>query len=239
MNEDIKSNAIKTLAGGVAHDFNNLLMGIQGNVSLMLLNTDSSHPNYKRLKNIEKNIKSGAEITTKILGFAKGGKYSFSFLNINPIVRYTAKIFKITRDKIKIHENYQKNIFTVRADKTQLEKVLHNLYANALDAMLKEGHLYLKTKNVLIDDSFSDRLNLTRGRYVKISVTDTGRGMDKATCKRVFDPYFTTKEMKRGTGLGLAFAAGIIKNHGGIITASSEKGSGSTFEIYLPALSDS
>ena len=146
MHEDIKANAIKTLAGGVAHDFNNLLMGIQGNVSLMLLNTDSSHPNYKKLKNIEKNIKSGAEITTKILGFAKGGEYSFTSLDINPIVCDTARIFKITRDKIKLHEKYQKNIFTVRADKNQVEKVLNNLYANAWDAMLNGGIFILKQK---------------------------------------------------------------------------------------------
>jgi CheY-like chemotaxis protein len=124
----------------------------------------------------------------------------------------------------------------VEADQGQMEQTLLNIYVNAWQAMPNGGEIYLQTENVVLDKDYLAPYNLKAGNYVKISVTDTGTGMDDETAKRVFDPFFTTKEMGRGTGLGLASAYGIVKNHNGIITVYSEEGIGTTFNIYLPAL---
>jgi len=231
-----KIEAIGTLAGGIAHDFNNLLMGIQGNASLMLLDIDSSHPYYEKLENIEHCVQSGAELTRQLLGFARGGKYEVKPINFNELIKRTSMIFGRTKKEIKIYSKYQKYIWTVEADSEQIEHVLLNLYVNAWQAMPEGGELYLQSENVtLLDEEYVRPFNAEPGRYVKISITDTGEGMDEETRKRVFDPFFTTRDMGRGTGLGLASAYGIIRNHGGIINIYSEKGEGTTFNIYLPA----
>ncbi len=232
-----KMESIGTLAGGIAHDFNNLLMGMQGNVSLMLLNTDPGHPNYKKLKTIEQHVQSGAELTSQLLGFARGGKYEVKPTDLNSLIRKTSEILGRTKKEVTIHEKYQKDIWTVEADQGQMEQVLLNLYLNASQAMPGGGELYLQTENVTLDKKYAKLHNIEPGNYAKISVTDTGTGMDKATRQKIFDPFFTTKDMGsiKGTGLGLASADGIIKNHGGIIDVYSEKGAGSTFNIYLPA----
>jgi len=119
-------------------------------------------------------------------------------------------------------------------DRRQIEQVLLNIYVNAWQAMPGGGELYLQTKNIVIDDNYVKPYQMKSGRYVKISITDTGVGMDDATQKKIFDPFFTTKEIGRGTGLGLASAYGIIKNHDGIISVYSEKSKGTTFNIFLP-----
>jgi len=232
-----KMESIGTLAGGIAHDFNNLLMGMQGNISLMLLDTDFGHPNYKKLKTIEQHVQSGAELTSQLLGFARGGKYEVKPTDLNSLVRKTSEMFGRTKKEVTIHEKYQKDIWTVDADQGQMEQVLLNLYVNAWQAMPKGGELYLQTENVTLDKKYAKLRNVEPGNYAKISVTDTGTGMDEATRQKIFDPFFTSKKMGsvKGTGLGLASAYGIIKNHGGIIDVYSKKGAGSTFNIYLPA----
>jgi len=232
-----KMESIGILAGGIAHDFNNLLMGMQGNVSLMLLGIDPGHPHYEKLKTIEQHVQSGAELTSQLLGFARGGKYKVKPTDLNSLVRKTSKIFGRTKKEVTIHEKYQKDIWTVEADQGQMEQVLLNLYLNASQAMPGGGELYLQTENVTIDKKYTKPHNIEPGNYAKISVTDTGTGMDEATRQKIFDPFFTSKKMGsvKGTGLGLASAYGIIKNHGGIIDVYSEKGAGSTFNIYLPA----
>lgn len=230
-----KMEAIGTLAGGMAHDFNNLLMAIQGNTSLMLVDTDISHPHYQRLKHIEQSVRIAADLTRQLLGFAKGGRYEVKLTDLNEIVKRTSSMFGRTKKEIKIHTKYQEDIWTVKADQRQIEQVLSNLYANAWHAMPGGGELYLRTENITLDENYVKPLSVEPGRYVKISVTDTGVGMDEATQKRIFEPFFTTKEMGRGTGLGLASVYGIIRNHGGIINVYSEKGEGTTFNIYLQA----
>jgi CheY-like chemotaxis protein len=122
----------------------------------------------------------------------------------------------------------------VAIDKNQIEQVLLNLYVNAWQAMPGGGHLYIQTENMILDEGDVNPRGVTPGKFVKISITDTGTGMDALTQQRIFDPFFTTKEKDRGTGLGLASAYGIINNHGGIIRVDSEQGEGTTFNIYLP-----
>jgi PAS domain S-box-containing protein len=229
-----RMEALGTLAGGIAHDFNNLLMGIQGRTSLMLM-ADLPQLHYEELKGIEDIVKSATGLTKQLLGFARTGKYEIKPTDMNEIVHKSSQMFGRTKKETKIHVKYQQGIWPVEVDRSQIDQVLLNLYVNAWQAMPGGGELYLQTENVIFDESDYNPYRLTPGRYVKISVTDTGVGMDDETQERIFEPFFTTKEMGRGLGLGLASAYGIIKNHDGIINVFSQKGEGTTFDIYLPA----
>jgi signal transduction histidine kinase/CheY-like chemotaxis protein len=230
-----KMEAIGKLAGGIAHDFNNLLMGIQGCASLMMTEIGPSHPLFDHLKGIEEYVKSAADLTKQLLGFARGGKYEVLPTDINQVIENSSMLFGRTKKEITIHSKFQKDIWTVEVDQRQIEQVFLNLFVNAWQAMSKGGELYLQTENVDIDENYLKPYKVKPGRYVKISVTDTGMGMDGVTQQKIFDPFFTTKDMGRGTGLGLASAYGIIKNHDGFINVYSEVGQGTTFNIYLPA----
>jgi two-component system, cell cycle sensor histidine kinase and response regulator CckA len=230
-----KLEAIGTLAGGIAHDFNNLLMAIIGNTSLMLLEADSAHPFYDRLKDIERHVQSGSMLTKQLLGFARGGMYEVKSLNLNAVIQKSAEMFSRTKKEIAVHTKYQDDLWPVEGDQGQIEQVFLNLYVNAWQAMPGGGEIYLESENSSLDAAHAEPLDIEPGRYVKITVTDTGVGMDEDTQQRIFDPFFTTKEMGRGTGLGLASVYGIIQNHRGIITVDSEKGNGTTFTIYLRA----
>ena len=230
-----KMEAIGELAGGIAHDFNNLLMGIQGRTSLILNEITTDDVMYENLKGIEEFVISASDLTKQLLGFARGGKYEVRPYDINEIVIQSAQMFGRTRKEIDIVQRFQDDIWVVEVDRSQIEQVLLNLFVNAGQAMPEGGSLYLETVNEVVDNPLSHSLRLQAGRYVKIAVTDTGIGMDDKTRARIFDPFFTTKDMGRGTGLGLASAYGIIKNHQGLITVYSQKGEGATFNIYLPA----
>lgn len=230
-----KLEAIGTLAGGIAHDFNNLLMGIQGRTSLMMTDIDSSHAHAEHLKGIEEYIKSATDLTKQLLGFARGGKYEVKPTDLNDLIKNSSHMFARTKKEIRIHQKFQQDLWTVEADQNQIEQVLLNLYVNAWQAMPAGGELYIHTENTTLDEDYVKPYFVHPGKYVKISITDTGVGMDEATHQKIFDPFFTTKEMGRGTGLGLASAYGIIRNHDGIINVYSEKGEGATFNIYLPA----
>ncbi|MBW2095493.1 MAG: response regulator [Deltaproteobacteria bacterium] len=230
-----KMEAVGTLAGGIAHDFNNLLMGIQGYTSLMLLKIDSKHPHYDKLKSIEQYIESGAELTKQLLGFARGGKYDVKPVDLNELVEKTATMFGRTKKEVIISTKFEQDLWAVEADQGQIEQVLLNLFVNAWQAMPGGGDLALETKNVTLNAAAVSPYGLPPGSYVKVTVRDSGLGMDENTQRRIFEPFFTTKEMGRGTGLGLASAYGIIKNHNGIIEVESKIGEGTTFTIYLPA----
>ncbi|WP_372683021.1 PAS domain S-box protein [Desulfosarcina sp.] len=229
-----KMEAIGTLAGGIAHDFNNLLMGIQGNISLMYLDIDRPHPLYENVRSIEQLVDSGANLTRQLLGFARGGKYVVKPVNLNKVVSETAALFGRTRKSIRIHETYEPDVRPVSADRGQIEQVLINLYLNAWQAMSEKGDLYLETQNVTIDEKFVKPFEISYGDYVRVSVTDTGKGIDPSISHRIFDPFFTTKEFGCGSGLGLASVFGIVKNHDGIVDFESLPGHGTTFSVYLP-----
>ncbi|MBW2193143.1 MAG: response regulator [Deltaproteobacteria bacterium] len=201
----------------------------------MKMDTESGHPHFEQFKGIEDYVKSAAELTQQLLGFARGGKYEVKTTDLNKIIIKQNKMFGRTRKEINIRGDYEKNLWSAEVDPGQMEQVLLNLYVNAWQAMPGGGDLHITTENVSIDKNFGEPYQAAPGNYVKISVTDNGVGMDDATRRRIFEPFFTTKDMGRGTGLGLASSYGIIKNHAGFILVRSEKGLGTTFEIYLPA----
>ncbi|MEI7636545.1 MAG: PAS domain S-box protein [Syntrophus sp. (in: bacteria)] len=230
-----KLEAIGTLSGGMAHNFNNILTGIQGYASLMLISMKPDHPNYERLKSIEEQVKSGAELTQQLLGFARGGQYETKSLDINQVISRSATLFGKAKKDVVMHLSLEKGVLLVLADQNQLEQVFLNLFMNADQAMSSGGNIHLETQRVLLSDGEMQPFEVAPGAYVKITVADTGMGMDEKTRERIFEPFFTTKKMSRGTGLGLATVYGIVKGHRGFITVDSEVGRGTTFTIYLPA----
>ena len=233
-----KVEALGQMASSVAHEFNNLLMHIQGQASLMLLDMDKSHPYYERLKSIEQSVMRGSDVSKQLLGYARDGKRDVKKIDLNDIVEKTSEAFGRTKNEVKIYRKYQTNVRPVEADQGQMEHMLLNLYRNAWEAMPGGGNLFLEVENVCLDEEFVESYHLEPGDFVKVTVKDTGLGMDKASQEKIFDPFFTTKETVRGTGLGLASAYGIIKNHRGIIKVQSKQGEGTTFSIYLPAVKE-
>ncbi len=229
-----KMEALGTLAGGIAHNFNNLLMGIQGNTSLMLQETEQGSPQHERLLSIERLTDSGSLLTRQLLGYAMEGRYEISSLNLNRLVKETSEAFAMAKKNITVHRVLADDLYPVMADQGQIEQILWNLYVNAADAMPGGGELFLNTMNVTDKQIAGKPYKVRPGSYVLLSVVDTGTGMDKGTMERIFEPFFTTKERAKGLGLGLASVYGMIKAHGGYIDVESQRGKGATFYIYLP-----
>ena len=227
--------SIGTLAGGIAHDFNNILMGIQGNASMMLLDMNEDDQNYERIRNIERQVQSGARLTAHLLGYARKGKYEVKPFSLNQLVEEASYTFGRTRKEVTIHQRLSEDVYAIEGDPGQIEQVLLNLFVNAAEAMPDGGDVFLETMNVTDKDMVGRLYKPKQGNYVLLKMRDTGAGMDKDTADRIFEPFFTTKEMGRGTGLGLASAYGIVKAHEGYIDVDSRKGHGTTFSIYLPA----
>jgi PAS domain S-box-containing protein len=230
-----KMETIGALVGGIAHEFNNMLMGIHGNVSLMMMDMGPSHPHHERLKKMEEHLHGGKKLTTHLLGYARKGRYDVTSINLNRLLEDTSNTFGTTRKQVTIHRELAEDLLEIEADQSQIEQVLLNLYLNAADAMEGSGKLILETTNATDKDMQGRPYEPKQGKYVLLSVTDTGTGMDQETLDRVFDPFFSTKDAGRGIGLGLAAAYGIIKNHGGYIDVESLEGQGTSVSIYLPA----
>ena len=230
-----KMEAIGTLAGGIAHNFNNLLMGIQGRSSLMLMDTGEDHPFVEHLSGIEALVREAAGLTKQLLGYARGGKYDPVPTDLNALVAKNLKMFANTCKELEIVETYAFDLWRVEVDRGQISQVLLNIFVNAWQAMPDGGRLSVTTARQHVDGRAAESCDLAPGRYAVVHIRDTGRGMDRATLHRIFDPFFTTKGAGRGTGLGLASAYGIVRNHGGFIDVDSDIGKGARFSIYLPA----
>ncbi len=226
--------AIGTLAAGIAHDFNNLLMGISGRTSLMLTNISSSDKNIEHLHALENYIQSATHLTGQLLGTARGGKYNPKPIDVNILANSSLSMFGRTKKEIEIDCKNPNAPIVVEADEKQIEQVFLNMYINACQAMPKGGRLQLVIATTTLEKIDCEPYQTKPGQYAKISISDSGIGMDKITQQKIFNPFFTTKEKERGTGLGLASAYGIIRNHGGFISVYSEINQGTTFTIFLP-----
>jgi PAS domain S-box-containing protein len=225
-----KLESIGVLAGGIAHDFNNLLSALRSYVNLSKMNLDQENKSYKHLESAEIIIDRAADLTHQLLTFSKGGAPVKKIASIIEIIHESAE-FALKGSSISCEYNTADNLSKVEVDPGQISQVLHNLVLNALQSMPEGGTISISTENVNI--SSDTGLLLQKGKYVKIIVKDQGIGIAEGYLKKIFDPYFSTKEAGRGLGLSVTYS--IIKNHDGHILAESELGVGSTFTIYLPA----
>lgn len=232
-----KMESVGLLAGGVAHDFNNLLGGVLGYASFMKAKLPAGHDFIQYLETIERSAQRAAELTSKLLAFARGGQYDVRAVNMNAVVQETVGILARSIDKsITVETSLAENLPTVEGDGGQLQQVMMNLCLNARDAMPSGGSLRIGTELRLWGTEEVNRhAGAQPGRYVVITVQDTGTGMDPATRLRIFEPFFSTKGKGKGTGLGLSMVYGIVRNHRGAISVESEPGKGSQFTISLPA----
>ncbi len=233
-----KMEAVGQLAGGVAHDFNNLLQVILGNVDLMKGDPSPGASGRNSLIEVRKAATRAADLTRQLLAFSRQQVMQPVVMDMNDLIE---GVLKMVRRLIGEHINLVfmpgACITTVHADKGQIEQVLMNLCVNARDAMPSGGTLTIETEDAIAADSGTvGDASTPGGRYVLLSVTDTGHGMDEATRAQIFEPFFTTKEVGQGTGLGLATVYGIVKQHNGHISVHSELGRGSSFRVYLPAV---
>lgn len=237
-----KLEAIGRLAGGVAHDFNNLLSGILGYASYAKSLISRNSKIWRSLDMIQRSSERAADLTRQLLGFSRRAKYQIESVEVNELITEVLKLIeRILNKKVVVEKVLDPHLPPVDVDVTQIQQTILNLCLNANDAMSVNGGcltLETQTKTFKQRDTLRHHLNLSPGRYLQITISDTGVGMDSTTRRRVFEPFFTTKEEGKGTGLGLALAYGIVKSHGGDITCSSILGRGSSFNIYLPVSKD-
>ena len=231
-----KMEALGRLAGGVAHDFNNLLTVIRGHSELLLDRLQPNDPLHNHSQQIRKSSDRAAALTRQLLAFSRMQVLQPKVLDLNEIIAEMGKLIRrLIREDIGFGLRLGDSLGRVKADPGQMEQVFLNLAVNASDAMLSGGKLAIETQNVIVDEVYAlTRPSVEPGRYVLVSVTDTGHGMDAATKARIFEPFFTTKERGKGTGLGLATVYGVVKQTGGFIWVESELGVGTRFELYLP-----
>jgi PAS domain S-box-containing protein len=234
-----KMEAIGTLAGGIAHDFNNLLQITLGYSEMLLADKKETDPEYADLQKIFDAASSGAELVKGLLTFSRKVGPKPVTLNLNRQITEVEKLLRRTIPKmIDIETELADDLAEINADPAQIQQMLMNLVVNARDAMADSGRLKLATKNIVLNEGFcSTHVGINPGPFVLLQVSDTGHGMDTGTIEHIFEPFYTTKEVGRGTGLGLATVYGIVNQHGGIITCESEIGRGTTFSIYFPAFS--
>jgi signal transduction histidine kinase/ActR/RegA family two-component response regulator len=228
-----KMKAVATLAGGIAHDFNNLLMGIQGNVDVMALDMGGNENHKKQIETIYGCVKSGSRLTQQLLGFARLGKYETEVSDPNRLIEDSVGLVDLEKTAVMVTTDVQKDIWQVKIDREQILQVLEGIVDNAVQAMPEGGKIHLESANVQMDDRLAALRGVSTGKYVRVSISDTGTGMEDGMIEQIFDPFFTTKQMQRGTGLGLASAYGIVRNHGGHIDVKSTVNQGTTFDIYL------
>ncbi|WP_054694127.1 ATP-binding protein [Desulfosarcina cetonica] len=227
--------AIGTLSSGIAHDFKNMLAGIQGNVEILRHQLAPHSPHQKRLDIISQIVQRGTKLSGQLLGYARGGQTDISPIDLSHLVAESLEMFGHANRNIGIETHLNPDTPVINGDRNQIEQVLLNLLINAVQAMPTGGRLFIETKATDILDRASREYNVVPGRYAKLSVRDTGHGMDRETQRQIFEPFFTTKPESQGTGLGLASTYGIIKNHKGYIDVSSQPGKGSCFSLLLPA----
>jgi two-component system cell cycle sensor histidine kinase/response regulator CckA len=233
-----KMEAIGTLAGGVAHDFNNFLSIVIGNVDLMLMELKEGHPFHGEIMEIRNAATGAASLTRQLLAFSRKQVIHPEIIHLNDVIDTASKMLeRLISENIDFQTFLDPDLEPVKVDSGQMEQVIINLSVNARDAMATGGQLTIETKNLYLNEDFfqSQGVKGEVGPYVMMRVSDTGCGIEEKILPHIFIPFFTTKGMERGTGLGLSSVYGIIKQNNGYIFVQSKPGKGSVFEIYLPA----
>ncbi len=231
-----KMESIGTLAGGVAHDFNNILTAIIGFTSILQRRMPKDDPLKLYVEQIQAASENAANLTSGLLTFSRKQKINPTAHNINDIIRHLEKfLLRIIGEDIEFSIKLTDKYLGILVDFSQIQQVLMNLAANERDAMPKGGVLTISTESFNIDNKFIHSHGFGKpGEYALISMSDTGTGMDEETSEKIFEPFYTTKELGKGTGLGLSIVYGLIKQHNGYINVESKPGQGTTFRIYLP-----
>lgn len=230
-----RMEAVGRLAGGIAHDFNNLLTVILGYTE-MLLQQPRPESTASDLQGIRRAATRAADLTRQLLAFSRRQVLQPRVVQLNELATETSKMLgRLIGENIRLRMELAPDLWMVRADPTQLDQILLNLAINARDAMPTGGDLTVRTRNLGADETFvASRTGMIPGRYVELSVEDTGTGMDGETLQHIFEPFFTTKGFGKGTGLGLATVYGVVKQSGGWIYCSSAPGRGTCFQVFLP-----
>ena len=228
-----KLESVGILAGGIAHDFNNLLTSILGNISFAKMHGNPEDKIFKLLDHAEKASIRASELTKQLITFSKGGVPVKKMAPIGELLEDTAHL-SLSGSNVSCRFNIPNDLWPVEIDEGQMRQVIHHIVRNAREAMPEGGVINLLAQNMTL--SAKDGLPLKGGKYIKLSVEDHGVGIPQENLSKIFDPYFTTKEMgsQKGMGLGLAICYSVIKNHEGLITVESRVGVGTTFHIYLP-----
>jgi PAS domain S-box-containing protein len=231
-----KLEAIGRLAGGVAHDFNNILMSIMGAADLLLMQTTGDDPARNEVSEIKQSVERGAGLTRQLLAFSRRQATRSLRFNLGDVVRgMNSMLRRLIGPEIEFEILCSSQPILVIADSGQIEQVVMNLVINARDAMPEGGRLTVRVDGIDLDGTGAVALvEGNAGHYARLSVSDTGSGMDEQTRAKLFEPFFTTKEQGKGTGLGLSIVYGIVRQSGGYINVVSEPRRGSTFSIYLP-----
>ncbi len=230
-----KMEAVGRLVGGVAHDFANLLTLISGYSEIVLNRMHAAEPLRAEIDEIRKAANRGSRLTAQLLGFTRGQAVQPRVIDLNALVFDMEKMLRpIIGEHIEVQTELSPELGRINVDPGQMEQVIMNLVLNARDAMARGGSITIETANVELDDETARTHAVAPGAYVKLSLTDTGEGMDAETMSHLFQPFFTTKEKGKGTGLGLSTVYGIVKQNHGDVWACSTPGEGTTFTIYLP-----
>ncbi len=232
-----KMEALGTLAGGIAHDFNNILLAITGNVRLAAEDLPQTHSVQQSLAEISKASQRATELVGRILAFSRQQEPRREVMQLRPVVQEVLTLLRSTLPAmIEISTRFDTNLPLILADSTQIHQVIMNLATNAAHAMGDRGVIEVSIDTVMVTpDLVGGARELREGHFVRVSVSDNGSGIDKATLERIFDPFYTTKPAGQGTGLGLSVVDGIVKGHDGAITVYSQPGKGTTFQVYFPA----
>jgi signal transduction histidine kinase len=237
-----KLQALGTLAGGIAHDFNNILLAVSGNARLAMEQLPAEHPAHSNVLEIAKAASRAVALSKKILSFSRQQETALQSTQLEPVVEEAFSLIRHSLPaRIEIRRHFPGHLPPILADASQVHQIIINLAANAADAIGSQpGHLEISAEIIHLNGNGATlSAKLPPGKYVRLSVKDSGPGMDKQTLARAFEPFFTTKSQGRGTGMGLAVVHGIMKNHHGEVTAYSEVGKGTVFNLYFPAAQES
>ena len=235
-----KMEAVGQLAGGIAHDFNNLLTSIMGYTGFALDTLSPEHPVYADIQGIQRSAHRAATLTRQLLTFARKQIINPEIVNLNDLIlNMDEMLSRLIREDIELMTLPGPNLAMVEVDPHQMEQVLVNLVVNARDAMPDGGKLIIETANVILDqDYIGKHTEVFPGQYIMLAVTDTGTGINDETMPHIFEPFYTTKEVGQGTGLGLAACFGIVKQNHGHIWVYTEQNQGTTFKVYFPVAQD-